>query len=104
MPDIQIERHHQLGLPGARALARKWMRQVEADYGLAGHYTEGDPADTATFSSPGVDGSVEVTADRVRLSAALGFLLGGFAPQIEARLQQNLDALLGPDSRTPARA
>ena len=96
MPDIQIERHHQLGLAGARTLAREWVRQAEADYGLTCHYTEGEAGDTATFSRAGVDGSVEVTADRFRLQAALGFLLGSFKPQIEAKLEKNLDALLGP--------
>ena len=95
MPDIHIERNHTLGLSGAREVARQWVRQAEQDYGLACSYAEGETCDVAQFARAGVDGNVEVTADTFKLNATLGFLYGSFSGQIEQRLQQNLDALLG---------
>lgn len=95
MPDIQIERSHDLGLPAARAIARRWVRQVEQDYGLSCSYEEGDTQDLGRFSRAGVEGRVEVSADCFRLHATLGGLFGGFSEQVEQRLRGKLDELLG---------
>ncbi|OUM02069.1 polyhydroxyalkanoic acid system family protein [Variovorax sp. JS1663] len=95
MPDIQIERSHDLGLTAARAIARRWVRQVEEDYGLSCSYQEGETQDLGRFSRAGVDGRVEVSADSFRLHATLAGLFGGFSEQIEQRLRQKLDELLG---------
>ncbi|MEJ8811711.1 polyhydroxyalkanoic acid system family protein [Variovorax ureilyticus] len=95
MPDIQIERHHQLGLPGARAVARKLMQKVEQDFGMACTYDEGEARDTARFGRAGVDGSVEVSADTFRLEATLGMLFANFSGEIQQRLAASLDKLLG---------
>ncbi|MBT2321949.1 polyhydroxyalkanoic acid system family protein [Variovorax paradoxus] len=95
MPDIHIERSHTLGMEAARAVARQWMQKVEQDYGLACSYDEGKRCDVGQFMRPGIEGSVEVTADSFRLKATLGLLYGSFSEQIEERLQRNLDELLG---------
>ncbi|MDH6592379.1 putative polyhydroxyalkanoate system protein [Variovorax sp. TBS-050B] len=95
MPDIHIERNHDLGIARARQVARRWLRQVEQDYGLAFTYTEGETQDVAQFSRAGIDGKVEVTADRLRLEATLGFLFASFGAQIEQKISGKLDALLG---------
>jgi putative polyhydroxyalkanoate system protein len=95
VPDIQIERSHTLGIEAARAVARQWMQKVERDYGLAYSYDEGERRDVAQFTRPGIDGSVEVTADSLTLRATLGLLYASFSAQIEQRLQRNLDELLG---------
>ena len=95
MPDIQIERSHQLGIEAARAIARKWVRQVEQDYGLECSYEEGKTRDLGRFSRAGIDGSVEVSGDSFRLQATLAGLFAGFSGQIEQRLRQKLDDLLG---------
>ncbi|SEA73273.1 polyhydroxyalkanoic acid system family protein [Variovorax sp. YR216] len=95
MPDIQIERHHQLGLTGARAVARKHMQKVEQDFGMACTYDEGETRDTARFGRAGVDGSVEVSADTFRLEATLGMLFANFGDEIQRRLAASLDKLLG---------
>lgn len=95
MPDIHIERNHTLGLPAAREVARRWVQQVEQDYGLECSYAEGETSDTAKFARAGIDGNVEVTADSLTLTATLGFLFASFSEQIEQRLNQNLDTLLG---------
>lgn len=94
MPDIHIERNHALGIAGAREVARRWMQQVEQDYGLECTYTEGETHDVAQFSRAGIDGTVEVTADTLTLEATLGFLFSSFSDQIEQKIAKNLDALL----------
>jgi len=100
VPDIQIERHHQLGLPAARAVARKLMQKVEQDFGMECTYDEGEARDTARFGRAGVDGSVEVSADSFRLEATLGMLFANFRDEIQRRLAASLDKLLG--TSTPA--
>jgi putative polyhydroxyalkanoate system protein len=94
VPDIHIERNHTLGIAGAREVARQWVQQVEEDYGLECTYTEGKTCDVAQFSRPGIDGTVEVTADTFKLEATLGFLFSSFSEQIEQKISRNLDALL----------
>lgn len=98
MADILIERSHTLGLVRARKVARRWMQQAEAAYGLSCSYREaeeGEQADTAEFTRAGVDGRVEVGAGHFRLEATLGFLFAAFGEQISQRLAQSLDELLG---------
>jgi putative polyhydroxyalkanoate system protein len=92
--DIVIERAHQLGLAGAREVAHRWMRKAEEAYGLECRYVEGADGDQAAFTREGVDGRVEVGADRLRLEATLGFLFAAFSGQIEQRLASSLDELL----------
>jgi putative polyhydroxyalkanoate system protein len=95
VPDIHIERNHTLGLVAAREVAHQWVRKAEQDYGVECTYEEGETGDVAQFTRPGIDGSVEVTANTLTLNATLGFLFASFSEQIEQKLVQNLDALLG---------
>jgi putative polyhydroxyalkanoate system protein len=95
VPDIHIERSHGLGLEAARAIARKWVRQVEQDYGLECSYEEGPTQDLGRFSRAGIDGSVEVSGDSFRLQATLAGMFASFSGQIEQRLRQKLDDPLG---------
>ncbi|VTU21294.1 putative polyhydroxyalkanoic acid system protein [Variovorax sp. PBS-H4] len=98
MPEIHIERSHRLGIEAARAIARKWVSEVEQDYGLSCSYEEGQALDIGRFSRAGIDGSVEVSGDSLKLRATLAGLFAGFSGQIEERLRQKLDDLLGrPD-------
>ena len=94
MPDIHIERNHTLGIAGARAVAHKWIAQVEQEFGLECVYTQGEGCDTATFTRAGIDGTVEVTDTTFKLDATLGFLFSSFSEMIEAKITRNLDAML----------
>lgn len=98
MPDIDIERNHTLGLPAARAVARQWMQRAEQDYGMECSYAEGEACDVAQFGRAGVDGNVEVSADNIKLRATLAFPFNSLSEQIEQRLRENLDELLGAPS------
>jgi putative polyhydroxyalkanoate system protein len=98
VPEIRIERNHSLGLPAAREVARQLMQRVEQDFGMQCSYAEGKARDVGRFGRAGVDGRVEVSAGRFRLEATLSFPLESFSEEIERRLRQKLDAMLGADA------
>ena len=101
MPEIHIERSHSLGLPAAREVALTLMRRVEQDYGMQCTYAQGELCDVGRFGRTGVDGRVEVSACGFLLQATLGFPLDNFSGEIEQRLRQKLDELLGADDAAP---
>jgi putative polyhydroxyalkanoate system protein len=94
MPDIKLHRKHQLGLAKARKVAWAWAEQVEQEFGLECTVLEGDDGDTVEFTRAGVNGTLDVTAERFDLNAKLGLLVGAFSKTIEAEIERRLDALL----------
>lgn len=102
MSDIHIERNHALGIDRAREVARQWTDQAERDYGMECLYAEGDESDVAKFSRPGMEGRVEVTADRFTLHMTLGFLMDTFRGAIEDKVTRNLDELLAGQGNASA--
>lgn len=94
MPDIKLHREHTLGLAKARKVAWAWAEQVEREFGMECTVLEGDDGDTVEFTRAGVNGTLEVAADRFDLHAELGLLLGAFSKTIEREIEQRLDALL----------
>ncbi|MEO7241651.1 MAG: polyhydroxyalkanoic acid system family protein [Variovorax sp.] len=97
MAEILIDRVHTFGIQRARQLAREWLVQAQSDYGLACAYSEGNGSnavDTATFTRPGIDGHVRVSARALELSLSLGFLASAFKTQIEQQVTRKLDRLL----------
>jgi putative polyhydroxyalkanoate system protein len=97
MPDIHLERDHQLGLAKARRVARQWAEEAEQKFEMACHIVEGPEGDTVEFTRSGVKGALRVAADRFTLDAKLGFLLGAFSKTIEAEIEKNFDQLLRAD-------
>ncbi|HYF44448.1 MAG TPA: polyhydroxyalkanoic acid system family protein [Ramlibacter sp.] len=94
MPDIHIEREHNLGLAQARKLAFRWAETAEEKLDMECVYEEGKTSDLVTFTRSGVNGELRVTKDRFELQARLGFLLGAFKQRIETEIEKNLDELL----------
>lgn len=94
MAHIDLERSHHLGLDRARELAREWVEQAEADFGMACTLEPGEDEDTVHFKRSGVSGTLRVTAQAFELQARLGMLLGAFKQSIETQIKQNLDTLL----------
>jgi putative polyhydroxyalkanoate system protein len=94
MPDIKLHRKHQLGLAKARKVAWAWAEQVEQEFGMECTVLEGEDGDTVEFTRAGVNGTLDVTADRFDLNAKLGLLVGAFSKTIEAEIERRLDALL----------
>jgi putative polyhydroxyalkanoate system protein len=95
MPDIHLQRAHHLGLTEARRLAQQWTDDAEQRFGLTCEVARGEDSDTVRFSRSGVNGELTVTAESFEVNAKLGFLLASFAPTIEAKMAEKLDALLG---------
>lgn len=98
MPDINIHRHHQLGLQGARKVAIAWAEKAEKKFDMECTYQEGDAEDTLIFSRSGVKGTLLVDAHQFEMKAQLGFLFGAFKDRIEAEIGDQLDALLNAPS------
>lgn len=94
MPDIHIEREHELGLAAARKLAFRWAETAEEKLDMECVYEEGKTSDLVTFSRAGVHGELKVTKDSFVLDARLGMLLGVFKHRIETEIVSNLDKLL----------
>ncbi|GAB3363866.1 MULTISPECIES: polyhydroxyalkanoic acid system family protein [Giesbergeria] len=94
MSAIHIHRHHQLGLPQAREIARQWAHKAERKFDLRCHYLNGDTQDTVRFERSGIQGTLQVRADQFELAAQLGFLFSAFAPRIEAEIAAQIDSLL----------
>ena len=96
MPELRIDRGHQLGLDAAREVARRWTREAQTDWGMSCRAEPGEAEDRVFFERSGVSGCLTVSADRFDLQLKLGFLLGAYSRQIEQKIRANLDDLLGP--------
>lgn len=99
MPELNIERTHNLGLAGARAVAERWREQAEQEWGMSCESDPGESEDRMRFARSGVSGELTVSEHRFDLQIKLGFLLGAYSSKIEEKIQANLDALLGPTSQ-----
>jgi putative polyhydroxyalkanoate system protein len=86
LPDIHIERDHDLGLAQARKLAFKWAQTAEEKLDMECTYEEGKTSDLVSFSRSGVNGELRVTRNSFKLDARLGFLLGAFKDRIEREI------------------
>lgn len=102
MAELHIVRDHALGLAKARKVAFQWAEHVEAEFGMACVYEEGEVFDEVHFSRAGVKGCLQVSAQHFDLQAQLGFLVGAFKHTIEAEIVKNLDTLLAPKEKAGA--
>ncbi len=102
MPDIRLQRDHDLGLARARDIADRWVDEARNKFGLECTYEKGDAQDQVSFARPGVSGMLTVGADTFALDAKLGFLLGAFKDRIEEEISRNLDTLLAGEQRNGA--
>lgn len=98
MPDIHIQRNHDLGLQQARKIAQAWADQATEKFDMECRYTVGDTLDTLSFSRAGVSGQLVVDAAQFDMTAQLGFLFGAFKDRIEQEIGHQLDALLSPQT------
>jgi putative polyhydroxyalkanoate system protein len=94
MPEIRIQRRHNLGLDKARLIARKWCDDLEKKYDMECLVTPGQDVDQVEFKRVGASGTMLVGADSLEVTAQLGFLLGAFAKTIEGEIERKLDDLL----------
>lgn len=101
MPDIHIHRPHQLGLTEARRIAGLWADKARAKFDMECTYVQAGegasaPTDALHFQRPGIEGTLQVAADRFELQAELGFLFSAFKDRIESEIEGQFDKLLAP--------
>ena len=100
MPDIHIDRRHDLSAEETQALLQTWMTEGEEKLGLSCRLSDAterpQEADAVVhLERAGVTGSLTALPGRFVLDAELGFLFRAFAPAITRQIEQNLDELLG---------
>ncbi len=86
MADISITQQHTLPHDQARIAAQKIADQMAKEYDMSIAW-EGD---VLTFKRSGIDGRLAVESNQAVLDITLGFMLKGFAGQIEERLGRNM--------------
>ncbi|MCH6485260.1 polyhydroxyalkanoic acid system family protein [Pseudoxanthomonas sp. LH2527] len=86
MASIDIQHPHSKSPAQARkaveGVAKKLAERFDMDYGWDG--------DTLKFSRSGVDGTIALLADKLRVTANLGFLLSAMKGPIEAEIRRVL--------------
>ena len=86
MASIDIQHPHSKSPAQARkaveGVAKKLAERFDMDYGWDG--------DTLNFSRSGVDGKIALLADKLRVTANLGFLLSAMKGPIEAEIRRVL--------------
>jgi putative polyhydroxyalkanoate system protein len=99
MSEIRIRRAHNLPLEQARALAEQIAQRLQNEFDLAYRWR----GSALTFSRDGVEGTLTVAAQEIRLHARLGFLLSFLKPRIEEEIEASLDRLFAEGVRRPKR-
>ena len=94
MTTFTIQRHHALGIDGARQLAQHWANHARRQYEMdCCVQAEGD-CERVSFERSGVHGHLVATAEEFSLTVTLGFLLSGFSDRIRGEVEKNLDAAI----------
>lgn len=91
MAHISIVQDHRLSPEMARAAAQKVADRMAAEYGLACRW-EGT---VLRFGRSGVEGSLTLGGQRAAMQITLGFMMGAFAPAIEAKVAENMRKVFG---------
>lgn len=91
MAEIRIVQQHQLDAGQARAAAQKVADKLSGDYGLACRWD----GDVLRFDRSGVEGTLTLAPERASVRIQLGFMMGAFAPTIEAKVAENMRRVFG---------
>ena len=105
---LTIHRAHTLGLPAAEALAARWLREAQDQYGIHSApepLPDGAaPGQRHALQRSGVSGHLQVSAQHFELVLRLGFLLNAHRERIRAHIERNLDEVLAAASSNSAGA
>ena len=86
-PHIDVTRHHDLGLDGARHAAEEVAEELSEHVSLRTHW-EGD---TLVARGNGFDGQIHAGPDTVRVTASLGLVLRPLRRSIRSEVERYLD-------------
>lgn len=92
MAEISIKRAHHGNLADARKMADKVAVKLEQDYQLKSTWV----GDVMNFARSGVNGTLAITAQELKIDIKLGFLAGAFKSTIQDAVEKNLDLLIKP--------
>ncbi|MCP1652051.1 polyhydroxyalkanoic acid system family protein [Pseudomonas sp. GD04087] len=90
MSRIHVERNHSLGLEAARAKAEKLADKLSREHGVSSEWQ----GDTLLFKRSGVDGRIEVGADKVAVDVKLGLMLSAMGGLLKGEIERALDKAL----------
>lgn len=91
MTQFTIQRHHTLGIDGARQLARQWANHARRQHEMDCCVRAETDCERVSFERSGVQGDLVATADSFALNVTLGFLLSGFSDRVRGEIEKNLD-------------
>jgi putative polyhydroxyalkanoate system protein len=94
MADISIVQEHCLAPQQARAAAQQVADRIASEYDLACTWR----GDVLHFERSGVQGSLTLGAQQAALVIKLGFLMGAFAPVIEAKVAEKMKKVFAAQS------
>ncbi|WP_426112262.1 polyhydroxyalkanoic acid system family protein [Massilia sp. PWRC2] len=89
MADIHIVQAHALSATQARAAAQQVTDKLARDYQLTCAWD----GDILRFERSGVAGELQLAAGQAVVDVRLGFMMGAFAPVIEAKLASSMKQL-----------
>jgi putative polyhydroxyalkanoate system protein len=89
LPDIDVQRVHNLGLAAARKAADRLAADLGKKFELRGDW-EGN---VLHFERPGVTGALAIDEKALHLTVTLGFLLKAMKGSIERAVMGELDSL-----------
>ena len=92
MAEISIKRAHHGNLADARKMAEKVAVKLEKDYQLKSTWV----GDVMNFARSGVNGTLAISAQELKIDIKLGFLAGAFKSTIQDAVEKNLDSLIKP--------
>lgn len=90
MPSIKIERDHQLSVNDAKARVEQVAEKMAVKFQMQTAWDK----NTLKFTRSGVDGTIKIAEDKIRIDAELGFMLGFLKTTIEKEVQSYLDKAL----------
>lgn len=91
MPKIDIHRPHQLSIAEARTVVDQVAAKLRAKMSMDTRW-EGD---VLQFSRSGVDGTIAVAQDAIRVKAQLGLMLAPLKGMVEQEIRRKLDEHFG---------
>lgn len=89
MADIDLKRVHSLGLAGARAAAERMAEDLGRRFDLRSEWQ----GNVLHFTRTGLNGTLEVGAQDLRLAVTLSFLLKALRGSLERAIHEELDGL-----------
>ena len=90
MAHISVERTHSLGLEAAREKARPLVEKLASQYGLTPTWA----GDTVKLKRSGVNGTLLISDNNVKVDVELGLLMSAMSGMIQAEIERSLDKAL----------